>query len=44
MYETHSFVPVKLTDRALGEMLLSRRDVGAHRQVSDDLLTDPSSL
>lgn len=41
---THRFVPVKLTDRALGEVLLSRRYVGAHRQVSDDLLPDPSTL
>lgn len=41
---SHSLVPVKLTDRALGEMLLSCRYVGAHRQVSDDLLTNPSSL
>lgn len=44
LYITHSFVPVKLTDRALGEMLLSRRDVGAHREVCDDLLPNPSSL
>lgn len=37
-------MPVKFSNGALDEMLLSTRDVMAGRQILDDLFTDPTTL
>lgn len=37
-------MPVKLTDRSLSQVLLGGGNVGAARQIGDDLLTQPASV
>lgn len=44
LIRTHHFVPVKLTHSTLGQVLLSSGNVVTRRQISDDLLTNPSTV